>query len=213
MQIAEKLYTQGYISYPRTETTNYPTNFNLRDVLKTLQRSHEFGEDASNIMNDFQGPRKGVDCGDHPPITPMKLAERGDFDNDTWEVFRYICRHFMATVSKDLKYRSITAKFNINGEIFTATSNELIEPGYTKVMTWQAFGKNEFVTPFKQNDVLKINDVKLVESQTGPPSYLSEADLISLMEKHGIGTDASIPVHINNICQRNYVSSFEFSID
>lgn len=206
MQVAEKLYTNGYISYPRTETTNYPASFDLRGVLKTLQRSSEFGEDASNILNDFQQARKGVDVGDHPPITPMKLMERRDNDNDTWEIYRYICRHFMATLSRDLKYRTTTAKFNINGEIFTANSNELIEAGYTKVMTWQTFGKNEFATPFKPNDVVKINRVKLEESQTGPPSYLSESDLISLMEKHGIGTDASIPVHINNICQRNYVT-------
>lgn len=77
--------------------------------------------------------------------------------------------------------------------------------GYTKVMTWQAFGKDDAAQTFRQGESVKINEYKLVESQTGPPDYLTESELITLMEKHGIGTDASIPVHINNICQRNYV--------
>ncbi|EAT36302.1 AAEL011603-PA [Aedes aegypti] len=207
MQIAEKLYTRGYISYPRTETTQYPTNFDLVGVVKLLQPSSEFGEEARDILRDMSSPRKGNDAGDHPPITPMKLASRNELDGgDTWRLYDYICRHFLGTISRDLKYRLTTTKFKINNELFTNTSSVLIDPGYTKVMTWQAFNKNEVITPFTVNEKVKINDVRLVESQTGPPDYLTESELISLMEKHGIGTDASIPVHINNICQRNYVA-------
>lgn len=141
MQIAEKLYTQGYISYPRTETNSYPQNFDLRGVVKLFDRSSEYGEDARNVLNDFTQPRKGVDCGDHPPITPMKNATRADFDGDTWRLYDYIVRHFMGTLSRDLKYKSTTAKFIIDGEVFTNTSNVLIDAGFTKVMTWQAFGE------------------------------------------------------------------------
>uniref|UniRef100_A0A182V738 DNA topoisomerase n=1 Tax=Anopheles merus TaxID=30066 RepID=A0A182V738_ANOME len=206
MQIAEKLYTRGYISYPRTETTQYPTNFDLNGVVRLLQPSSEFGEEAKAIARDMTHPRKGNDAGDHPPITPMKLASRNELDGDSWRVYDYICRHFLGTISRDLKYRTHTTKFRIGGELFTATTSALIDPGFTKVMTWQAFGKNELVHQFAVNDKVKISDVRLVESQTGPPDYLTESELISLMEKHGIGTDASIPVHINNICQRNYVA-------
>lgn len=206
MQIAEKLYTQGYISYPRTETTSYPTNFDLRGVLKQFERSSEYGEDARNILNDFCQPRKGTDCGDHPPITPMKVASRSDFEHDTWRLYDFICRHFMGTLSRDMKYKSTTTKFIIDSEVFTNTSNVLIDPGYTRVMTWQSLNKESLSTLYKVGDKVKIKDIKLSESQTGAPSYLTESDLISLMEKHGIGTDASIPVHINNITQRNYVT-------
>lgn len=121
-------------------------------------------------------------------------------------MYDYICRHFLGSVSHDLRYTSTTAKLQVGTERFSCTTSILVDPGYTAIMTWQAFGADELAPPFVQGESVKINDAKLVERQTGPPDFLTESELITLMEKHGIGTDASIPVHINNICQRNYVT-------
>lgn len=43
-------------------------------------------------------PRKGTDVGDHPPITPLLQASREAFDHDSWRLYDYIVRHFIATV-------------------------------------------------------------------------------------------------------------------
>lgn len=45
MQTAERLYTQGYISYPRTETTHYPENFDLKGLLRQ-QANHPYWADT-----------------------------------------------------------------------------------------------------------------------------------------------------------------------
>jgi DNA topoisomerase IA len=45
----------------------------------------------------------------------------------------------------------------------------------------------------------------MVERRTAPPPYLKEHELISLMDKYGIGTDASMAGHVDTIRQRKYV--------
>ncbi|XP_057621533.1 DNA topoisomerase 3-beta-1 isoform X2 [Chionomys nivalis] len=149
MQIAERLYTQGYISYPRTETTHYPENFDLKGSLRQ-QANHPYWADLVKqlLAEGINRPRKGHDAGDHPPITPMKSATEAELGGDAWRLYEYITRHFIATVSQDCKYLQSTISFRIGPEKFTCSGKTVISPG----------------------------------------------------------TDASIPVHINNICQRNYVT-------
>ncbi|CAG8638027.1 972_t:CDS:10, partial [Paraglomus brasilianum] len=205
MSIAERLYMQGYISYPRTETTSYPKNFDLNAVLRMQQNHGIWGSYASELLeNGVHKPSGGVDVGDHPPITPMRKAEEGDLSGDTWRVYSYVTRHFLGSISPDMRYIRTTAIVKINNEIFECSGSRVDRAGFTSILYSRTLS-DTFIPEYKEGERLDITDVKLTEGLTHPPDYLTESEVIGLMEKHGIGTDASIPVHINNICQRNYV--------
>jgi DNA topoisomerase III len=64
---------------------------------------------------------------------------------------------------------------------------------------------DNIVPDFKIGQKVPISIVDIRSGETQPPEYLTESEIINLMEKHGIGTDASMATHINNICERNYV--------
>lgn len=55
-------------------------------------------------------------------------------------------------------------------------------------MPWQGIPLEEAMPTCEHGDLFTVDEIKLVEKQTSPPDYLTEAELITLMEKHGIGT-------------------------
>uniref|UniRef100_A0A8C1CFJ1 DNA topoisomerase n=1 Tax=Cyprinus carpio carpio TaxID=630221 RepID=A0A8C1CFJ1_CYPCA len=194
MQIAERLYTQGYISYPRTETTHYPENFDLKGTLKQQANSSFWGEMVKALLSEgINRPRKGADAGDHPPITPMRAASESELGSDGWRLYDYITRHFIATVSPDCKYLQTTISFSIATEGFTCSGKTLISAGYTEVMPWQGIPQEEALPVCERGDTFTVDEIKLLEKQTNPPDYLTESELITLMEKHGIDADLVLP--------------------
>ncbi|XP_058181028.1 DNA topoisomerase 3-beta isoform X3 [Rhododendron vialii] len=205
MQLAERLYTQGFISYPRTESTAYPSSFEFRGILGALVCSPSWGSYAQSLLADgYLKPRSGTDAGDHPPITPILSASEDMLGSDAWRLYQYVCQHFLGTVSPDCKFVRTTIEFSVGGEFFHIVGQHVTIKGYTRIMPWLAVKENN-LPQFTKGEKVKISKVDLYEGETVPPDYLSESELISLMEKNGIGTDASIAVHINNICERNYV--------
>ncbi|KAG7995301.1 hypothetical protein I3843_01G102700 [Carya illinoinensis] len=205
MQLAERLYTQGFISYPRTESTAYPSSFDFKGTLALLANNPAWANDVQGLLNNgFRKPQSGTDAGDHPPITPMLSATEDRLGKDAWRLYQYVCQHFMGTLSPDCKYVRTNVKFSIGGEFFHCTGQHVTVEGFTSVMPWLAV-KEKNLPRFIKGEKIEASKVELYEGSTAPPDYLTESELISLMEKNGIGTDASIPVHINNICERNYV--------
>ncbi|GMH18631.1 hypothetical protein Nepgr_020472 [Nepenthes gracilis] len=205
MQLAERLYTQGFISYPRTESTAYPSSFDFRGALEVQKHNPHWGGYVQTLLADgYVKPYSGTDAGDHPPITPMRSANEEMLGKDAWKLYQYVCQHFIATLSPDCKYVRTRVQFSIGGESFYCTGQQVIAKGFTAITPWLAISEKN-LPEFTRGNKIEVSKVELDEGSTTPPDYLSESELISLMEKHGIGTDASIPVHINNICERNYV--------
>ena len=215
MRAAEYLYLSGYLSYPRTESTAYPKSYDIREAL-AIQRDHpDWGSYARNLLTKgYATPRQGHDAGDHPPITPVGLAT--DLSGDNLRIYELVTRHFLATVSTDAIYLQTKAKFRVANtgttpgtpppEEFVLVGKREIDPGFLEVYGESRGDGLSEIPEFKKDQRYHINSVHIRSGQTSAPGYLTESELIGLMEKHGIGTDASIPTHINNIMTRNYVA-------
>lgn len=207
MNIAESLYIRGYISYPRTESTAYPSSFNLTGTLAQQKTHPMWGVYVNELLQSgHTRPKAGKDAGDHPPITPMRCAGPGELSGDEWRIYEYVARHFIATVSPDCKLTKTKITINLNEEIFSITGAVVEDAGFTEVMPHFRVQNNKIPANVKSGEDFPLSDVRLQAGQTQPPDYLTESDLIGLMEKNGIGTDASIATHVNNIVERGYCS-------
>lgn len=92
-------------SYPRTESTAYPSSFDFRGALVAQKNNPLWGGYVQTLLVDgYHKPRSGTDVGDHPPITPMRSATEEMLGHDAWRLYQYICQHFIGTVSPDCKY-------------------------------------------------------------------------------------------------------------
>lgn len=76
MKIAEKLYSQGFISYPRTETNIFPKEMVLEDFVRSQAvENAAWGGFAQRVLQEGVTPRQGKKSDQaHPPIHPLKFT-------------------------------------------------------------------------------------------------------------------------------------------
>ena len=105
MNVAEKLYQQGILSYPRTETDVFPDTMDLADLVgkQTGNPNAAIAGYATQLLqpNRMRTPRSGGhDDKAHPPIHPTAPPPAG-LQGVEKQVYEFVARHFLACVSHD----------------------------------------------------------------------------------------------------------------
>ncbi|PFH53711.1 hypothetical protein AMATHDRAFT_136850 [Amanita thiersii Skay4041] len=204
LDIAEKLYQQGFLSYPRTETDQFDPQFDFHSLIQKQTVDPAWGEFARSLeAGEFEAPRKGKNNDKaHPPIHPT--AHAGNLAGDDKKVYEFIARRFLACCSKDALGWQTTVDVVCGGEEFHATGLVVLEKNYLLVYPYDKWSGHE-LPEFEEGEEFMPSVCELRDGQTSSPSLLTEGDLVSLMDKNGIGTDATIAQHIQMIIDRGYV--------
>lgn len=206
MKIAEDLYTGGYISYPRTENTEYPKSLSLRSVLEKL-RDGAFKAEAEEVLAQekivpSRGKRRTTD---HPPIYPTAGASPDKMKGDKWKLYELIVRRFLATVAPNAEAEITKCVIDVNGESFSSEGYVLKKKGWKKYYGKYLKSNDSRVPPLAIGDTVDIRSMTLVESATKPPYRYNQGSLIQEMDRLQLGTKSTRHDIIGKLYSRNYV--------
>ncbi len=207
MDVAETLYTNGYISYPRTDNTVYPASLDLRGILEAL-RDSPFKEEAERLLAQEKiTPSRGkTQTTDHPPIHPAAAATEKQLKGDQWKVYEMIVRRFMATVAWHAHIETRKAELDIGGEPFRAEGTHYLDRG------WRDFYPyfrdiEKYLPDLQDGEVFRVKVSELLDLETKPPARFSQGKLIQEMDRLGLGTKSTRHTIIQKLYARNYIQS------
>jgi DNA topoisomerase-1 len=215
MRIAEDLYMDGFISYPRTDNTVYPSSLPVRELVSSLVKVKEFSAASGLLDGELKATRGKKETTDHPPIYPTQAIHPGALDGSKKRVYELVVRRFLATFSPPMITESTRADIEAGSETYFVRGSVVVDPGYAGIYTY-ARSADEEIPALVEGQELALAGVGnaesgasenpwIVDKETQPPSRISQAKLIEMMEERGLGTKATRADIIQKLFDRGYV--------
>ena len=205
MRVAQKLYEAGHITYMRTDAPSLSKE-SIQDARNYIgQRiGKKYLTNAPRIYSSTENAQEA-----HEAIRPTNAYMTSDdlmkHTEEEKRLYQLIWQQYIACQMPDAEYLSTSAKINIGEYTFSAKGREVIFDGYTKVSQLIKSDNDDILPPLEEGESLNLNEVKLDQKFTKPPSRYSEAALVKELEKKGIGRPSTYANIISTIQDRGYV--------
>ena len=137
----------------------------------------------------------------------MNYVTAGALQPDEARVYEFVVRRFLGCCSDDAKGQTTTIGLAYGSETFHVNGLRVLERNYLDVYTYDKWDSSQPLPEFTLNEIIEPTEANITEGETSAPGYLTEPELIALMDANGIGTDATMAEHIAKIKERRYVDA------
>jgi DNA topoisomerase-1 len=203
MQIAQKLYEAGHITYMRTDSTNVST-VAQGQILAFVKK--EYGDKYAEARIYKTKSKNAQEA--HEAIRPTHIEKLQAGTDDQSRLYRLIWERAVSSQMTDAKLlkTKITAVIDGHKDLpeFGAVGSRLLFPGWLAVDTG-ARGEDVELPLCKEGEKLKLLDLSSEEKFTEPPNRYSEAGLVKELESRGIGRPSTYASIMRTIEERGYV--------
>lgn len=207
MQVAQRLYEAGLITYMRTDSVNLSQEaMNAAKAEITRSYGAEFSK-PRNFANKSKGAQEA-----HEAIRPTDMSAHSvNLDRDQSRLYDLIWKRTLASQMSEAELERTQVSINADNhnETFQANGEVIKFEGFLKVYLESNDDEDEeqegMLPAMKINERLLRNSLTATERFSRPPSRYTEASLVKKLEELGIGRPSTYAPTISTIINRNYV--------
>jgi DNA topoisomerase-1 len=203
MQVAQRLYEAGHITYMRTDSTTLSKQAQGQ-ILGLIEK--KYGKDYVQPKTYATKSKNAQEAHEAIRPTHFNLDHAGATDEQK-ELYRLIWERTVSSQMSDAKLLKTRLVANItSGNIpdFTANGSRLLFPGWLTVDR-AARGEDVELPKLSIGDNLKLESLNAIGKQTQPPGRYTEAGLIKELESRGIGRPSTYASIMRTLEEREYV--------
>ncbi|MBS7655697.1 DNA topoisomerase I [Candidatus Bathyarchaeota archaeon] len=207
LDIAERLYLNALISYPRTSSQKLPSTIGYQEILNSLKENSEY----KNMVDELYAikelkPNEGKKTDPaHPAIYPTGVQPKEELSIREKKIYDLIVKRFMATFGASCLKKSEKATIKVSNHIFYLKGSRILKPGWMKLYAPYSSLEENLLPPIFIGQKVFFEEVKPELKYTQPPSRFNPTSLLKLMEEQGIGTKATRAEIIDILYKRGYV--------
>jgi DNA topoisomerase-1 len=205
--IAQHLYLDALISYPRTSSQKLPPRIGYKAILKKLEKMPVYAKHATELLSNPElKPSEGKkDDPAHPAIYPTGNLSEKPLGAAERNVFDLIVKRFMAVFGEPSIRQSIKVTISINRNLFHLNGTRTLMEGWIRFYKPYAQLKEISLPPLTEGQKISVKRVVLTDHFTKPPPRYNPRSLLEKMEKEEIGTKATRAATIQTLYDRKYL--------